>query len=871
MDHSTPSLPFVNPGPYVRARKGSLGAVMLVLLIGVSLTIFVATTFEKGERLERMDRIRQVAIDRLEVLKGQILRSMEVLNSIASLYAARTHVTREEFQKFVEMALRLQPELQALAWDPRVPFAERKQWEQRAKDEGFPSFQFTEIVNGEAVRAGDRAEYFPVYFLETIERNLPAFGYDVASEPQRRAALERARDSGLAAASAPIRLAQESESQRGFLVFHPLYSAPSQTLEERRMSLSGFAVAVFRIGDLVESSLRGTAEKGFAVSITDAAEAQPIYQIGTPAESASVFTSHIDVAGRQWTVRFQPARAFRSASAFPRSRVVFLAGLVISVLLSTGLWSYSRRAAIIEEQVRVATGELSAEIAERKRAEANLKSARDDLELRVQERTRELQVEVMTRKEAELAAESANRSKSQFLASVSHEIRTPMNAILGYSQILLREASLHPFQRDALATISSSSDHLLRLINDILDLSKIDAGRMEVEPIEFDLVDLAHEMERMFHQRCEEKRIGLRVVGLERIRTWPVYADERMLRQIIINLLGNAVKFTEQGRIVLRFDFIGSSDCKIEVRDTGMGIPEELHKSVFEPFYQGPNARTMGGTGLGLSISKRQVELMGGSIQMESVAGEGTAFLLEIPMPVVAASAGASKQPEVSRLAEGFHVRALIVDDIRENREVLSTILASIGCEVVLAENGRQAIEAVGASLPQIVFMDIRLPEIDGIEATRRIIREYGTRDIKVVAMSASAMEHEQELYFEAGCHHFLAKPFRLESVFSCLESLLGVRYVYREQKEGRSEDGQLDLGRIEVPELLLDRLVMAAELHSATVLKNCLRELEETGEECARLAEHLREFMASYDMETIQRIVAQLKPVGGHSKEIEK
>jgi CheY-like chemotaxis protein len=213
----------------------------------------------------------------------------------------------------------------------------------------------------------------------------------------------------------------------------------------------------------------------------------------------------------------------------------------------------------------------------------------------------------------------------------------------------------------------------------------------------------------------------------------------------------------------------------------------------------------------------------------------------------------------VERLAAGHKVRALVVDDIRENREVLSTMLASIGCEVILAENGRQALEAVAASRPGIVFMDMRMPEIDGMEATRRIVHDYGRLGVKVVATSASALEHQREMYLRTGCDDFVAKPFHTERIYATLRHLLGVEFDYAPSPTVADNPPALDLASIVLPEDLVTRLVMAAELHSTTVLKNCLREVEQTGPAGQRLSTHLREFMASYDMEMIQKIVAQI------------
>jgi CheY-like chemotaxis protein len=316
------------------------------------------------------------------------------------------------------------------------------------------------------------------------------------------------------------------------------------------------------------------------------------------------------------------------------------------------------------------------------------------------------------------------------------------------------------------------------------------------------------------------------------------------------------VKFTERGRVVLR---LGHRDdtWDFEVSDTGIGVAIEEQRAIFEPFQQGSGARGRGGTGLGLTIARRQVELMGGHLALRSEPGVGSTFAFSISLP--ADSAVAEPPHEVDRLAVGCEVRALVVDDIRENREVLSTMLATIGCEIILAENGRQALEAVAASRPDIVFMDMRLPEMDGLEATRRIVRDHGGRGVKVVATSASALAHERELYLKAGCDDFVAKPFRAERIHGCLRNLLGAEFDYRTPAPGAESEPTLDLAHIALPEDLVTRLMMAAELHSATVLKSCLREVEELGPAGQRLAGHLREFLASYDMEMIQKIVAQI------------
>jgi signal transduction histidine kinase/DNA-binding response OmpR family regulator len=812
-----------SPHTHAPARAPTL----IALILGLLVTLMISGVLWQGQLRALQDEVRKLGQDRAELLRSQLLRSMEALHAMTAFYNARGVVSREEFRIFVNEALGRQPELQALAWDPRVLGPEREKWEEKARAEGFAGFKFTEEKSeGVLVPARQREEYFPVYFLESLKKNAPALGFDVGSEPLRKAALSRARDTGEAIATAPIRLAQEPGSQRGFVVFEPLYRGSPTNQEERRLALQGFATAVFRIGDLVALSMGEASNSTLALSIHDKADSSIIYQQeGERRKGAPSWETTLDVAGRHWTLLFEPTTAFTGLRGDSLPWLAIGAGLAITGLLSSHLWRSARRAAEIKQSNEV------------------------------------LLSEVATRKEAEAAAEAANRAKSEFLANMSHEIRTPMNAILGYSQILARDGALPPFHRDAVATIQHSGDHLLHIINEILDLSKIDAGRMEVSITDFDIAALLRELAAMFQQRCEEKQLGLRLEMKDLEGSVCVRGDEGKLRQVLINLLANAVKFTEKGRVTLRALPLEGEQWRFEVEDTGMGIASEALDSIFEPFQQGPSSGQNSGTGLGLAIARRQMQILNGELTVRSKLGEGSCFMATLELPVSTMQGDQTRLAlrEVLHLAEGKKVRALVVDDISENRDVLATMLTMIGCEVVLAENGRQAIEVVRVSRPQIVFMDMRMPELDGVEATRRIVEEFGSMGLKIVATSASALVHEREAYLKAGCDDFVAKPFRAERIYGCLQHLLEISFVYRESAKTQAAAESVDLRQVVLPDDLVTRLTMAAELHSATVLKGCLQELEHMGVAEQRLAQHLKGFLASYDMKTIQRVVAQI------------
>jgi PAS domain S-box-containing protein len=390
---------------------------------------------------------------------------------------------------------------------------------------------------------------------------------------------------------------------------------------------------------------------------------------------------------------------------------------------------------------------------------------------------------------AKEAADAASRAKSYFLASVSHELRTPLNGILGYTQILRRDAGLTEKQREGVRVIHESADHLLALINDILDFSKIEAGRIELHPTDFDLPAFARGVEGVFMPRAREKSILFETALAGDLPSW-VRGDEQRLRQVVFNLVSNAVKFTRTGGVVFSVQAGEGGAMRFAVSDTGPGISAEDQIKLFEPFTQvgnhgGPSA---GGTGLGLAISRSLVERMGGRLQVESTPDRGSRFWFDVILPLAAARPAAAAVSRRIVGYEGERRRVLIVDDIAANRAVLVDMLGPLGFQLAEAASGEAALEAATRFEPHLVLMDLRLPGgIDGLEATRRLRRRQPGDRPKVIAVSASAYDLDRSDCLAAGCHAFLAKPFREEELWAEIARTLGLVWQHAEAEDTRS------------------------------------------------------------------------------------
>ena len=436
--------------------------------------------------------------------------------------------------------------------------------------------------------------------------------------------------------------------------------------------------------------------------------------------------------------------------------------------------------------VVVGTSTIARDITEARRAQEEIRRYRDHLESLVGQRTAALTESNRQLAVAKENAEAASHAKSSFLANMSHEIRTPMNAILGFTQIMQRSSTLESRDRENLEVIQRSGRNLLALINDVLEMSKIEAGRTDFMPRTFNLRDLLDDLYLMFRVPTDAKGLHWELALAADLPAY-IVTDEGKLRQILINLVGNAVKFTESGGVVLRTRVTPEDGCRqlvIEVEDTGTGIADSERHRLFTAFQQTTSGLEKGGTGLGLTISRRFAQLMGGDLSATSVPGKGSVFRLEIP--VEPGSAEDVRIVPASRRAIGLkpgqgEVRILICDDKADNRLFLRRLLEPLGFVLREETNGLQAIEACEAWRPHLILMDIVMPAMDGHEATRRIKAMPFGRQVKIVALSASAFDEDRDAVLATGADDFVRKPVTGEDLLAVIASHLGIEYDFDE------------------------------------------------------------------------------------------
>ncbi|MCB9872873.1 MAG: CHASE domain-containing protein [Planctomycetaceae bacterium] len=750
-------------------RRLTVGVPLGVCLLGVVIAFLAAKRWESDRQnlaLARQGAAITAKIDRA------LQEKVSMLQSVTGLYRASNIVTKEGFAAFVSQWT-TGDGVVALEWVPRVYSDERQAWEYDGSPLDIATTPILEKAEGGTlVYASNREEYFPIQFIEPLEGNEPVLGYDLASNDDRRAAMELARDTAQPTASEPVRLVNSNDSRPGVLLFAPIYrnGTDHDTVEQRRANLIGFALGVFRMNDLVCAALSDEPATPVQLQMVDASVADDERKLAVldltdgPTDVDAKHVGRRDdlphtgtelrFAGRTWRVEVIAKPEYLALQHVWSIWMVLVGGMISATLFAALLLTI--------------TGKT------------------DATEQLVEQRTRELEL-------AMRRAEAATQAKSEFLASMSHELRTPLTAILGFAEAVQGSDDRERFSAetvDSLRTIARNGEHLLTLINDILDLSKIEAGKLKMEPCEMSPFELIDDVMRLMTVRADVKDLELRQVIATSLPE-SLLLDPVRVRQVLVNLLGNGIKFTNSGFVELRVscvDIGGATSLQFEVSDSGIGMTSEQAGHIFHPFTQadGSTTRKFGGTGLGLTISRRLARMLGGDISVTSAPGVGSCFTVRIPTQgITQVTRWLTNEEYVSRkqVAQVVPIgektpayiggRVLLAEDGPDNQRLISFLLRKADVTVTLVENGRDAVDlAIAANPPfDLVLMDMQMPVLDGYDA----VQELRSRDYTgpIVALTANAMSGDRDKCLAAGCDGYAAKPIARAAFLSLVASYI--------------------------------------------------------------------------------------------------
>ena len=746
------SLAFLGQQSCWKTRKVVIAPITLILVVLI-VTGFVNTA--KLENRQQQAEIQSIGQNIAFQLQERFNAYNETLSALRRLVELNPDMGFRQFDYFTQEILKESQGIAGFSYNYFVRDRDRMHFEQtQSVNASGKPFHITELdAQGELTVASKRPEYVVVTYITPLESNRKAVGYDIYSNPIRAEAIDRARHSGRPAATGLINLVQDQQNKAGILVLHPAYRQNfDRNAPEHPPEFIGFVVGALKIPDMVNSAAGNVSTPGIVFQLRDSA-GQPGNQLlfssapGIAANTNLDWRTTLTMADRSWELTISPDVDWLNAHRPWQAWALSFAGLLVASMLQLLMLVTTGRILLIQETVDEQTAQLRAN------SEA----------LRL----------------AKVAAESANLAKSQFLATMSHEIRTPLNGVLGMAHLLQMPGIKDNQRLDYARVIITSGNNLLTILNDILDLSKIEAGQVQLESHVFDPKQLMLETAALFAESANMKGLALDVIwhGKPRMR---YRSDPVRISQMLANLVNNAIKFTPQGFVRIEARELGSeaAETMLEfvVTDSGIGIPADKHDRLFKPFSQvdASTTRQYGGTGLGLSIVHNLARLLGGSVGFESQEGKGTRIWFRIRANPVSADDMSDLAATDAKISGAVPVRKtspqagliLVVEDNAISRTVIVSLLENLGFRCKVVANGQEAVNAVMQGIqPALVLMDCEMPVMSGYQATEKIRqweRENGRMHLPIIALTANAFEDNRQRCLAAGMDDFLAKPVNM-------------------------------------------------------------------------------------------------------------
>jgi signal transduction histidine kinase/ActR/RegA family two-component response regulator len=737
-----------------------------ILFVGVIITFGVSNYVSQEEEFQSQNEFIIACNEAKTKIYLRINLHIQFLINASSFFEASQLVTRKEWEQFNKFSTISESFIgvQGFGFAAIIKKEQLKKHIQDVRKEGFSQYSVNPI--------GSRAVYTSIIYLEPFnERNARALGFDMFTEPVRRKAMEQSRDYNMPVLSGKVELRQETDKdvQAGTLIYVPVYkNVPLNTKAERRSAILGWVFSPFRMNDLMKSILGNwnlNGDKNIRLKVYDG-EIISLNSLLFDSHKNSVNSSNdkkirtrtlpVLFNNKKWILVFsQPLRSPFLFSA--KTLIIAIGGMIISLLL----FALSYSLLITKQRAKSIAGRLGLDLSiknmEYERINNSLKKNYKKL-ISSKEKLKETNKEL---EKAKIKAEESDQLKSAFLANMSHEIRTPMNGIMGFAE-LLKEANLSSEeQKDYIEIIEKSGTRLLNIINDIVDISKIEAGQMNVIFSETNIDEQLQYIQTFFKPETQDKGVLLLLKTPLAENITIIETDREKLYAILINLVKNAIKYTLKG--IIEFGYEKKGDyIEFFVKDTGIGISKDRHQAIFERFIQADFNDKMArqGAGLGLSIAKAYVELLGGKIWVESELGKGSVFHFTIPCRIKAGDNNSTKinmlTPHVDYKIEKLKI--LVAEDDKISRMLIQKVIQPYSKEIINAQTGVEAVKMCRNNPDlDLILMDIQMPQMNGFEATKEI-RKFN-KNVIIVAQTAFALEGDREKTIQTGCNDYISKP----------------------------------------------------------------------------------------------------------------